>query len=119
MNLKDIKNIMYQVNEPNEFELSFHDINHPFYWIYKIDNVRVKTIYYELEKLRKPNARFDVFIEGIFYRDEDYLVETEANTFYIKFIKAKFPQFQDDGITPYVLDETDEVKIKGDIEYIK
>ena len=115
MNLKDIKNIMYQVNEPNEFELTFHDINHPFYWIYKIDNVRVKTIYYELEKLRKPNARFDVFIEGIFYRDEDYLVDT----FYIKFIKAKFPQFQDDGITPYVLDETDEVKIKGDIEYIK
>ena len=45
MNLKDIKNIMYQVNEPNEFELSFYPANHPFYWIYKIDNVRVKTLY--------------------------------------------------------------------------
>jgi hypothetical protein len=118
MNLKDIKNIMKQVNEPNEFELSFHDINHPFYWIYKIDNVRVKTIYYELEKLRKPNARFDVFIDGRFYRDEDYLVETEANSFYIKFIKAKFPPL-DGNNNPYILDETNEVKIHGDIEYIK
>ena len=30
-----------------------------------------------------------------------------------------FPQFEGDGITPYVLDETDEVKIKGDIEKFK
>jgi hypothetical protein len=118
MNLKDIKNIMYQINEPNEFELFFHDINHPFYWIYKIDNVRVKTIYYPLEKLRHPTARFDVFIDGRFYRDEDYLVETEGNTFYIKFIKAKFPALDRDN-NPYILDETNEVKIHGDIEYIK
>jgi hypothetical protein len=119
MNLKDIKNIMNQVNEPNEFELVFHNINHPFYWIYKIDNVRVKSLYYELEKLRHPTARFDVFIEGLFISDVDYLADTEANTFYIKFIKANFPAFEDDGITPYVLDETDEVKIKGDIEKFK
>lgn len=118
MNLKDIKNIMYQVNEPNEFELSFHAANHPFYWIYKIDNVRVKTLYTPLEKLRHPSARFDVFIDGRFYRDEDYLVETEANTFYIKFIKAKFPAL-DRFDNPFELDETNEVKIHGDIEYIK
>ena len=118
MNLKDIKNIMYQVNEPNEFELSFHPANHPFYWIYKIDNVRVKTLYTPLEKLRHPTARFDVFIDGRFYRDEDYLVETEGNAFYIKFIKAKFPEL-DRFDNPYELDETNEVKIHGDIEYIK
>jgi len=118
MNLKDIKNIMNQVNEPNEFELVFHDINHPFYWIYKIDNVRVKSLYYELEKLRNPTARFDVFIDGLFISDVDYLADTEANTFYIKFIKAKFPELDRFG-NPYILDETNEVKIHGDIEYIK
>ena len=118
MKLKDIKKIMNQINEPNEFELFFDDVKHPFYWIYKIDNVRVKTLYYELEELRKPNARFDVFIDGIFYKDEDYLVETKANSFYIKFIKGNFPEL-DRFCNPYELDETNEVKINGDIEYIK
>jgi hypothetical protein len=48
----------------------------------------------------------------------DYLADTEANTFYIKFIKAKFPELDRFG-NPYILDETNEVKIHGDIEYIK
>ena len=115
MNLKDIKDIMNQVNEPNEFELFFHDINHPFYWIYKIDNVRVKPLYYELEKLRKSTARFDVFINGLFISENDYVVEQIANNFYLKFIKVNFPEFDRFG-NAYTIDESDEVKINGDVE---
>ena len=43
-------------------------------------------------------------------------------SFYIKFIKVNFPPLVlNSGVpgTPYVLDETDEVKIKGDIEKFK
>jgi len=49
MNIRDLKNIMKEVNEPNEFELFVHNLEHPFYWIFKIENVRVKTLYKELQ----------------------------------------------------------------------
>jgi hypothetical protein len=115
MNIKDIKNIMKEVNEPNEFELYAFDLSHPFYWIFKVENVRIKTLYKSLEKLRKPTARFDVFINGLFIREIDYLFETEGNDFYIKFKKSQFPQYDRFG-NPYQLDETDEIKINGDLE---
>jgi hypothetical protein len=47
MNVKQLKNIMKEVNEPNEFELFSHDLEHPFYWIFKVDSVRLKTLYSE------------------------------------------------------------------------
>jgi len=115
MKLKDIKKIMNQINEPNEFELFFDDVKHPFYWIYKIDNVRVKTLYYELEELRKPNARFDVFINGLFISENDYIFEQKGNDFYLKFIRERFP-ILDRFDNPYEIDDTDEVKINGDVE---
>ena len=115
MNIRLLKNIMKEVNEPNEFELYQEPIFHPFYWIYKIENVRVKTLYSKLVDLRKPSARFDVFINGLFISENDYVFETIGNDFYVKFIKEKFPQFDRFG-NPYQLDETDEIKIKGDVE---
>ena len=118
MNLRDLKNIMKEVNEPNEYELFAHDLEHPFYWIFKVENVRVKTLYKELQPWRKDGARFDVFINGLFIRELDYIVENKANDFYIKFIKVNFPELNGQG-NPYTIDETDEVKISGDVEKFK
>ena len=42
---------MKEVNEPNEFELEVFDLSHPYYWIFRVKNVRIKTLYKDLEKL--------------------------------------------------------------------
>ena len=118
MNIKLLKNIMNEVNEPNEYEFFSYDLNHPYYWIYKLDNVRVKTLYEPLTKFRKTTARFDVFINGLFIREQDYILETEGNGLIIKFIRSNFPEFDRFG-NPYTIDDTDEVKINGDLENIK
>jgi hypothetical protein len=115
MNIRQLKNIMKEVNEPNEFELFAHDLVHPYFWIYKVENVRIKTLFSKLEALRKPSARIDVFINGLFISENDYYFENRNNDFYIKFIKEKFPELDRFG-NPYVLDETDEIKINGDVE---
>jgi hypothetical protein len=117
MNLKDIKDIMKQVNEPNEFELYLFDSAHPLYWICKVENVRVKMLFQNLESLRKPFARFDVFINGLLIAEYDYVFETIENDFYIKFKKANFPQFDRFG-NPYQIEESDEIKVHGDLEKI-
>jgi hypothetical protein len=116
--IQDLKEIMMQINEPNEFELFADNLQHPYYWIYKVEGVRVKTIFSKLEQLRLFNSRFDVFVNGLFIASEDYIYDQKQNDFYIKFIKNRFPPLDQFG-NPYVLDETDEVKIKGDIEKFK
>jgi hypothetical protein len=115
MNVNQLKNIMKEINEPNEFELFSHDLQHPFYWIFKIEGVRMKTLYSELVDLRKPSARFDVFINGLFISENDYIFEQRDNDFYLKFIREKFP-ILDRFDNPYEIDDTDEVKINGDVE---
>ena len=115
MKVTGLKNIMKEVNEPNEFELFVDNLKHPYYWIFKVDGVRVKTLAPQIEHLRKPSARFDVFINGLFISENDYIFENKINNFYIKFIKTQFPEFDRFG-NPYQLDETDEVKINGDLE---
>ena len=118
MKITGLKNIMKEVNEPNEFELFADNLDHPYYWIFKVDGVRVKTLFSKLENLRKPSARFDVFINGLFIRDIDYVFEMIGNDFYIKFIRTQFPEL-DRFENPYTIDETDEVKINGDVEKFK
>ena len=115
MNIRDLKNIMNEVNEPNEFILEPFDLTHPFYWIFKKDNLRVKTLYKTLRHLRKDGARFDVFINGLFIRENDYIIENGPNTFYLKFIRTQFPTLDRFG-NPYEIEETDEIKINGDLE---
>jgi hypothetical protein len=129
MNIKLLKNIMKEVNAPNEFVMSTTTelLSHPLYWIWKIENCRLKTLYSELTSLRKQAARFDVFINGLFIRSEDYIFEQRGNDFYIKFIRTQFPtqflnQDIDKGIEPgdqYALFIDDEVKVKGDIERVE
>ena len=113
--IQDLKEIMMQINEPNEFELFADNLQHPYYWIYKVEGVRVKTIFSKLEQLRLFNSRFDVFVNGLFISENDYVFGNKGNDFYVKFIKTKFPDFDRFG-NVYELDETDEVKINGDLE---
>ena len=115
MNIRQLKNIMKEVNEPNEFFLDAFDLQHPLYWVFKVDGVRVKTLFPKLEGIRKPDARFDVFINGLFISGNDYLYENEGNIFYVKFLRSNFPQFDRFG-NIYSLEETDEIKISGDVE---
>ena len=75
MKVTGLKNIMKEVNEPNEFELESFDLLHPYYWIFRVKGVRVKTLFPKLEEYRRPSARFDVFINGLFIRDIDYVFE--------------------------------------------
>jgi hypothetical protein len=114
MNVTILKNVMKQINEPNEFELFFH-ADEPFYWVYKVDGVRVKDLYKTLVDYRKPTARFDVFVNGLFISENDYIFDQLGNDFYIKFIKNRFPEF-DRFDNPYILNDEDEVKIEGDVE---
>ena len=115
MKVTGLKNIMKEVNEPNEFELFADNLDHPYYWIFKVYGVRVKTLAPQIVDLRKPSARFDVFINGLFISENDYMFENKGSYFYVKFIKTKFPLL-DRFDNPYQLDETDEIKINGDLE---
>ena len=117
-NIRELKNIMKEINEPNEFELFAYDIEHPYYWIFKVEGIRIKTIFPNIKDFRKPSARFDVFVNGLFVSDNDYIFEGVGNDFHIKFIRTQFPALDRFG-DPYKIDETDEVKIKGDIEKFK
>ncbi len=117
MNIRQLKNIMKEINEPNEFELFADDLTHPLYWVFKKENIRIKTLYSKLKPLRKPTARLDVFINGLFISENDFIIENSGNDFYIKFIKSRFPELDRFGDV-YQLDETDEIKVKGDIESI-
>ena len=117
MNLRGLKNIMKEINEPNEFILEPYDLGHPFYWIFRVENVRVKHIFSDIAFLRSESARFDVFINGLFIRSEDYKYEHKEGYFYIKFIRTQFPQFDRFG-NPYEIESSDDVKIEGDLENI-
>lgn len=108
MKIKELKNILKEINEPNEFQFDWYE-NQYLYWVYRKQNIRVKTLYSELEDFRKPKARFDVFINGQYIREIDYKIEAIDDFLYIKFIKANFN---------YTLDETDVIKLNGDLEII-
>jgi len=123
MNIFTLKNIMKEVNAPNEYVLSPYDLQHPLYWIWKVDNVRLKTLDSRLTKLRKAASRFDVFINGLFIRTNDYRFRQVGNDFYIDLIKSQFPTTIENPNDPnfgqsYSIEPSDEVKIKGDLERV-
>jgi hypothetical protein len=115
MNLVGLKNILKEINEPNEFTLQPLDLQDPLYWVFYVQRVRIKSLNSNLNKLRFEEARFDVFINGLFIIHDDFLVENDENNFVVKFIRNKFP-ILDRFENPYILDETDIVKVKGDLE---
>jgi hypothetical protein len=111
-----LKNLMKEINEPNEFVL-VPFLTDSSYWIFKLENARLKTLSLNLESKRSETARFDIFINGLFISEQDYVVEYRDNDIYIKFIKSRFPSVDRFGQT-YVVGEDDEVVIYGDLERI-
>ena len=121
MNIKTLKNIMKEVNEPNEFNMVPVNLTHELYWIWKAPNCRLKTLDSRLSSKRKTENRFDVFVWGGYIAPRDYKYEQIGNDFYIKFIREKFPSTILNPNDPnfgnaWSFESGDEVKIEGDLE---
>jgi hypothetical protein len=117
MKVTQLKNLLKEINAPNEFIAEALDKTHPLYWIFVIKNVRVNSIAPSMEEFRKHKARFDVFINGLFIADVDYIIQHIDNDLIIKFKKGNFPPLDRFG-NPYDIEDTDEVKIIGDVENV-
>jgi len=109
MAIKDLVNILAQVHEPDEYKLVAHDLEHPTYYIWKLDNVKMKDLKLFLRPFRKEHARFDIFINGQYVLEKDYITEHSGNTFFIKFFKENFP---------YNVIASDDIKLEGDLDTI-
>lgn len=133
MNIFTLKNIMKEVNAPNTFQGvpsdkqngDRYEFYHPLYWIFKVENMRIKTLDSRLKDKRKPHARFDVFMylltddsQGeLFVRSQDYVYEQVGNDFYVKMKKENFP-LEDRNGDPWSFSTDDRIFIKGDIERV-
>lgn len=106
MAIKDLQKILKQVHEPNEFQLVAHDMNHPYYWIWKLENAKMKDLNSYLRPFRKEHARFDIFINGQYILERDYIFEQVNNDLHIKFKRSNFP---------FNLESSDDIKLEGDI----
>jgi len=109
--IKELNKILLQVHEPNEYNLIPHNMNHPLYWIWKIENARMKNLNLNLRPFRKEHSRFDIFINGQFILEKDYIADQVGKDFHIKFIKSNF-------VGAYDLAENDNIKLEGDIELV-
>ena len=109
--IKELQKILTQVHEPDEYQLIPHNMGHPTYWIWKIENVKMKDLNLNLRPFRKEHARFDIFINGQFILEKDYIAEQKGKDFHVKFIKANFA-------SAYNLEVDDDIKIEGDIDFI-
>ena len=123
MNIKTLKNIMKEVNQPNEFNMEPVDLTHPLYWIWKVENCRLKTLDSRLTTKRKTEHRFDVFVWGGYIAPRDYQFQQIGNDFHIKFIRANFPSIIENPNDPnfgqpWSFESDDEVKIEGDLERV-
>lgn len=133
MNIFTLKNIMKEVNAPNTFQGvpsdkpngDRYEFNHPLYWVFKVENMRIKTLDSRLKDKRKPHARFDVFMylltddsQGeLFVRPQDYVYEQVGNDFYVKMKRTNFPVIDRNG-DPWSFSTNDRIFIKGDIENV-
>jgi hypothetical protein len=117
MKITELKSLMKEINEPNEFILEKAEFDNTLYWLYIGRGIRLKTLKFDLSTIRSSTSRFDIFINGLFISNNDYRVEEYENDIYIKFMKNMFPPFDRFG-NIYELELTDEVKIRGDIEKI-
>ena len=109
MALKDLENILRQVHEPDEYKLVAHDMNHSVYWIWKLENVKMKDLDIKLRSFRKEHARFDIFINGQYILEKDYIHGHVNNDLQIKFKRVNFG---------FEIESDDEIKVEGDIELI-
>ena len=106
MAIKDLKKILEQVHEPDEYRLVPHNMGHPTYWIWKLENAKMKDLDLLLRPFRKEHARFDIFINGQYILEKDYIFEQSGKDLLVKFKKSNFP---------YTLTSTDNIKLEGDV----
>ena len=109
MAIKDLAKILAQVHEPDEYKLVVHDLGHPIYYIWKLDNVKMKDLKLFLRPFRKEHARFDIFINGQYILEDDYIAEHSGNNLFIKFKKSNFN---------FAIESDDDIKVEGDIESV-
>lgn len=105
--IKDLRKLLQQIHEPDSIELTEHDGSHPTFHIFKLSNAKFKDLDLQLRKFRPEHARFDIFINGQYILEQDYIFEQVGPDILIKFKKANFA---------YTLDSNDKVLIKGDIQ---
>ena len=109
MAIKDLQKILKQVHEPDEYSLVPHNLSHPTYFIWKLENAKMKDLESFLRPFRKEHARFDIFINGQYILERDYIKEQVNNDLHIKFKKSNFQ---------YILEGDDDIKIEGDIDLV-
>ena len=107
MSVKEIRDVLQQLNEPNEFILEEVDLTDVNYWIWKISNCKIKDMNSRFNTLRPDHSRFDVFINGEFILDADYIFEQNGKDFFIKFKKENFG---------YSLVGSDKISVEGDLQ---
>jgi hypothetical protein len=107
MALKDLENILKQVHEPDEYKLIPHDMNHSLYWIWKLESAKLKDLDINLRSFRPEHARFDIFINGQYILENDYVFNVPGKDIHISFKKSNFD---------YSLVVGDDIKIEGDIQ---
>ena len=109
MGVNELKKLLEQVHELNEFRMNVHDASNPTHSIWKLENIKMKDLYIKLRKKRKEHARFDIFINGQYILEKDYITKHVDNVLFIKFIKSNFT---------YVIESDDDIRIEGDIELV-
>ena len=107
MALKDLQDILKQVHEPDEYKLVVENMNHTIYWVWKLENAKLKDLDLNLKKYRPEHARFDIFINGQYILEDDYEFNSIGRDIHISFKKSNFG---------YNVVAGDDIKIEGDIE---
>ncbi len=107
--IRELNKILKQIHEPNEFRLVPHNMTNPLYWVWKMENVKIKELNSKLRPLRNEHARFDVFINGQYILQKDYTFGQEGADFHIRFKKQNF-------IGAYDITEDDVIKLEGDFD---
>ena len=104
--IKDLQKILLQVHAPNEYQLSEVSNEHPLYWVWSVPNAKMRDLDLKIREFRKEHARFDIFINGQYILEKDYIFEQDGKDLLVKFKKSNFP---------YVLTSTDNIKLEGDV----
>jgi len=104
--IKDLQKILLQVHAPEEFQLTEVGVKHPSYWIWKVPNAKMRDLDLKIREFRKEHARFDIFINGQYILEKDYIFEQSGKDLLVKSKKSNFP---------YTLTSTDNIKLEGDV----
>ena len=84
MSVKKIKDLIAQINAPNEIQLEEVDlVNDNLHYIWKASNCKLRNFDARFEALRKDHSKFDVFINGQFILEVDYKFKQVNNDFHI------------------------------------